>query len=343
MSASLQALADRFGCEIRGDSSRVVASVATLASAGPGTLSFLANPKFRAQLADTRAGAVVLQREDADACPTACLVHPNPYATYARIAAFLHPSPPPVPGVHASAVVGATARIAPTAQIAALAVVEDGAVIGERCIVGASAVIGAGVTIGDDSRIAPRVAIGARARIGARCVLHSGAVIGADGFGFAPDAGEWVKVPQLGSVVIGDDVEIGANTTVDRGTIDDTVIDEGVKLDNLVQIAHNAKIGAHTVMAAMSGVAGSTRVGKRCMIGGGAVMINHLNICDDVLVLFRSVVTKSITRPGTYSGSLPAEEVGAWRRNAARFKQLDRMAERLRRLELGEPAGDEGQ
>ena len=170
-------------------------------------------------------------------------------------------------------------------------------------------------------------------RIGERCIVHPGAVIGADGFGFAPDRGAWVKVPQLGSVAIGNDVEIGANTTIDRGTIDDTVIEDGVKLDNLVQIAHNVRLGEHTIMAAMSGVAGSTKVGKRCMIGGGVVMINQLTICDDVLFTFRSVVTRSVTVPGTYSGSLPAEEAALWRRNAARFKSLDALADRLRAVE----------
>ena len=166
-------------------------------------------------------------------------------------------------------------------------------------------------------------------RIGARCIVHPGAVIGADGFGFAPDSGKWQKIPQVGSVIIGDDVEIGANTTIDRGAIEDTVIEDGVKLDNLVQIAHNARIGAHTIMAAMSGVAGSTKVGKRCMIGGGTVMINSLTIGDDVTITFRSIVTRSIEEPGTYSGHLPAEEAGLWRKNAARFRKLDALADRL--------------
>jgi UDP-3-O-[3-hydroxymyristoyl] glucosamine N-acyltransferase len=340
VSASLQALAEQFGCELRGDSARVVGAVATLASAGPDAVSFFANPKFKSQLADTRAGAVILRPEDADVCPTACLMHANPYATYARVAALLHPAPRAVAGVHPSAVVAASARIAPTAQVGALAVVDDEAVVGERCIIGVGTVVGAGVVIGDDATLAANVSIGARARIGARCIIHSGVVIGADGFGFAPDGGEWVKVPQIGSVVIGNDVEIGANTTIDRGTIEDTVIEDGVKLDNLIQIAHNVRIGAHTVMAAMCGVAGSARIGQRCVLAGGAAIINHVNVCDDVLVLVRSLVTKSISKPGTYSGSLPAEEVGVWRRNAARFKQLDRFAERLRCLERGKPAQD---
>src|SRR5690606_15108027 len=192
---------------------------------------------------------------------------------------------------------------------------------------------------GDGSRVGagpvrePRVTLGSDVVIGERCIVHSGAVIGSDGFGFARDGAEWVKIPQIGGVRIGDDVEIGANTTIDRGTIEDTVLENGVKIDNLVQIAHNARIGAHSIMAAMSGVAGSTKVGERCMIGGGAVVANQLTICDDVMLTFRSVVTRSIKTPGTYSGTLPAEEAKRWRRNAARFGRLDSLADRVHALE----------
>lgn len=333
MSASVQSLADRFGCELRGDGSRSITHVAPLGSAGPAAISFLANPKFHGQLADTRAGAVILAAGYADQCPTACLISKNPYATYARIAADLHPPASATAGIHPSAVVADSAHIDASAEVAPLAVVEAGASVGARVIVGPGAVVGADSSIGADTRISANVSIGARVVIGHRCVLHSGVVIGADGFGFANDETGWTKVPQLGAVIIGNDVEIGANSTVDRGTIDDTVIEDGVKLDNLVQIAHNVRIGAHTVMAAMSGAAGSTVIGKRCMIGGGTVMINHISLCDDVLVLFRSVVTKSILKPGTYSGSLPADEASTWRRNAARFRQLDKLADRLRKVE----------
>jgi UDP-3-O-[3-hydroxymyristoyl] glucosamine N-acyltransferase len=189
------------------------------------------------------------------------------------------------------------------------------------------------VKVGAHSRLAPRVTVLDGVTIGERCIVHSGAVIGADGFGFAEDHGEWVKIPQLGTVLIGDDVEIGANTTIDRGTIEATVIEDGVKLDNLVQIAHNVRVGAHTVMAAMSGAAGSTKIGRRCKVGGGAVIANQLTICDDVLLLFRSVVTKSIAKPGVYGGALPADEARRWRRNVSRLKNLDTMAERLRTVE----------
>jgi UDP-3-O-[3-hydroxymyristoyl] glucosamine N-acyltransferase len=333
MAATLGELAARFGCELRGDPEVPVQRVGTLSGAGSDAVTFLANSLYRAQLVGTGAAAVILAPRDADACPVACLVHAEPYLTYARVATYLHPAPAAVPGVHASAVVAASAHVAASAEVAPQVVIGAGCRIAEHAVIGAGTVLGTDVAVGPGTRIGPRVTVQSGVRIGARCVVHPGAVIGADGFGFAPDHGAWHKIPQLGGVVIGDDVEIGANTTIDRGTIEDTVIEDGVKLDNLVQIAHNVRLGAHTIMAAMSGVAGSTKVGKRCMIGGGVVMINQLTICDDVLFTFRSIVTRSVETPGTYSGHLPAEEAGKWRKSAARFRKLDQMAERLARAE----------
>jgi UDP-3-O-[3-hydroxymyristoyl] glucosamine N-acyltransferase len=333
MAATLGQLAARFGCELHGDANVIVNRVGTLSGAAPDAITFLANSQYRAQLKDTHAAAVILAPRDRDACPVACLVHAEPYLTYARIATALHPPGSAVGGVHATAVVAASARVAATAQIDAHAVVGSDSAIGDGAVIGAGTVLGSNVAVGNGTRIGPRVTVLDGVRIGARCIVHPGAVIGADGFGFAPDHGAWQKIPQLGSVVIGDDVEIGANTTIDRGTIEDTVIEDGVKLDNLVQIAHNVRLGAHTIMAAMSGVAGSTKVGKRCMIGGGAVMINGLTICDDVLFTFRSIVTRSVDEPGTYSGHLPAEEAAVWRKNAARFRKLDALADRLAKAE----------
>ena len=344
MSATLRELADRFGCELVGDPDRVVERVGTLAAAAEDAVSFLANPLYRSKLAETRAGAVILEARHRDECPVACLVHDRPYATYARIAAYLHPPPPVRAGVHASAVVTDDAEVASSAEVG------PQVVIGARCRIGAGAVIGPGtvldrdVVIGSGTRLAARVTVLDGVRIGARCIVHPGAVIGADGFGFAPENGEWVKIPQVGSVVIGDDVEIGANTAIDRGAIDDTVLEDGVKLDNFVQIAHNVRVGAHTVMAAMSGAAGSTRIGRRCMIGGRVVMINHLDICDDVMLTFGSVVTRSVDKPGVYSGVLPAEEANVWRRNAVRFRRLDSLAQRLLAVErelAGKKKGEE--
>ncbi len=333
MPATLRELADAFGCELRGDPDRAVDRVGTLAGAGSDAITFLANPLYRLQLAHTRAGAVILAVRDRDACPVDCLVHPEPYLIYAKVAARLHPAAAPNPGVHASAVVAATAKVPPSAEIGPHAVVGGRCTIGENAVIGAACVLGDGVAIGAETRLAPHVTVQSGVRIGQRCVVHPGAVIGADGFGFAPDHGEWRKIPQVGGVVIGDDVEIGANTTIDRGAIDDTVIEDGVKLDNLVQIAHNVRVGAHTVMAAMSGAAGSTKIGKRCMIGGGAVLVNQIEICDDVMFTFRSVVTKSVAAPGTYSGTLPAEEASSWRRSVARFRRLESLAERLSEAE----------
>ena len=333
MAATLDELASRFGCRVEGDGATVVSRVATLGSATPESISFLANPLYRSQLAATRAGAVILDSAAAGDSPAPCLVCDNPYAVYAQVAAVLHPRPAPKPGIDPAASVDPTASVASSAEIGPQAVIGANATVADDAIVGAGAVIGAGASVGPGTSIAPLASIGVNVRIGARCIVHSGVVIGADGFGFAEHQGEWIKVPQLGSVVIGDDVEIGANTTIDLGTIEDTVIEDGVKLDNLVQIAHNVHIGAHTVMAAMSGAAGSTRIGKRCKVGGATIMVGHLSICDDAMFTFASIVTKSVTEPGVYGGSLPAEEASKWRRNAARFRQLDAMHDRLRELE----------
>jgi UDP-3-O-[3-hydroxymyristoyl] glucosamine N-acyltransferase len=330
---TLAELAQRFGCELRGDPGRPVARVGSLESAGPDAITFLANPALRSRLPETRAAAVILHPRFHGDCPVDALLTENPYAVYARIAGWLHPPAAPVPGVHPQATVAADAVIASSAQIDAQAVIASGAAIGDSVVVGPGCVVGAGARIGAGSRLVARVTVLDRVVLGERCLLHPGVVIGADGFGFAPDGGEWVKVPQLGSVVIGNDVDIGANTTVDRGALGDTVIEDGVKLDNLVQVAHNVHIGAHTVMAGTAAVAGSTHIGRRCMFAGGAAAIGHLRICDDVIVTVRALITRSIDTPGTYSGILPAEAAPQWRRNAIRFSQLDALADRVRALE----------
>jgi UDP-3-O-[3-hydroxymyristoyl] glucosamine N-acyltransferase len=281
-SATLQELAAKFGCRLRGRGDAIVTHVATLSSATGDAVTFLANPLYRDQLLGTRAGAVVLQESFATACPVACLITENPYATYARIAAYLHPRRTAEPGIHPTASVAPSASVPKSAHVGAGAVIGASSTLGANVVVGAGAIVGRGVRIGKDTQIAPRVSLLDDVSLGERCIVHSGAVVGADGFGFAEDRGEWVKIPHLGTVVIGNDVEIGANTTIDRGTIEATVLEDGVKLDNLVQIAHNVRIGAHTVMAAMSGAAGSTRIGQRCKFGGGAVVANQLTVCDDV-------------------------------------------------------------
>ena len=333
MAVALGELALRYGCRLVGDPEQQVHRVATLSGAGPRDLAFLANPHYRRQLEATSAGAVVLAEADAEACPVAALIHDNPYAAYARMAAELHPAPDADPGVHPAACVRELAELGEGVSVGPSAVVEAGAKIGARTMIGPGAVIGRDASVGADSRIAANVTVCHGVRIGRRVIVHPGAVLGADGFGIAREADGWVKVPQVGSVRIGDDVEIGASTTIDRGAIEDTIICDGVKLDNQIQIAHNVVIGEHTVMAACSGVSGSTRIGKRCMIAGAVGIVGHLEIADDVIVTGQSMVSRSLTRPGSYSSALPVDESRRWRRNSARFRQLDDMARRLRHLE----------
>jgi UDP-3-O-[3-hydroxymyristoyl] glucosamine N-acyltransferase len=333
MSVSLGELAVRFGCELRGDPEVRVERVATLAHADAHSLAFLANPRYRAQLSDTRAAAVVMSAAGTDGCRAALLLCDNPYATYARIATLLHPPTPLAPGVHPTATVAPTARIEPSAEVGAYTSVGERVTIGARAFIGPHCHLDHGVTLGPDVRLVARVTLGARVQVGERTVLQPGVVIGADGFGFAPDKGSWLKVPQLGSVRVGADVELGANTTVDRGAIEDTVIEEGVKLDNLIMIGHNVRIGAHTVIAACTGISGSVSIGKRCMIGGMVGIAGHLSIADDVVITAKSSVSHSIPTAGVYSSVIPTEEVHAWRRLVARFKRSGLFEERVRRLE----------
>ena len=330
---TLGQLAARFGIALRGDPDLCVTAVATLKDARPGTISFLANARYRRFLEATAATAVVLEAAELERCPVAALVDPNPYAAYARIAAFLHPEPAIAPGVHPSAVVDGGARIAASAEIGPQVVVAAGVEIGERVVVGAGCVLGENVQIGADTRLAARVTLYRRVRIGARCVIHSGAVLGADGFGIAHDVDGWVKVPQLGGVVIGNDVEIGANTTIDRGAIEDTVIEDDVRLDNLIQVGHNVRICAHTAIAGCVGISGSTTIGRHCMIGGAVGIAGHLEIADGVTVLGFSLVSRSLPKPGVYSASMPAIEASGWRRAVGRLRHLDDLFDRVRTLE----------
>ena len=333
MTVSLGELAVRFGCELRGDPAATVDSVAALSQAGPRAVSFLANPKYVTQLADTRAGAVILDARSAASARVPVLVAANPHATFARVAKLLHPDPPLNPGVHPAATVSRSAQVDASSEIAAGAFVGDDARIGAGCYIGPGSVVERGARIGDHCRLVARVVIGPRVSLGQRCIVQPGAVVGGDGFGYAPEKGTWVKVPQLGSVVVGDDVEIGANTTIDRGALEDTVIEEGVKLDNLIMIAHNCRIGAHSALAACVAIAGSSVLGKRCILGGRVGLTGHITLCDDVVVLGTSFISHSISKPGVYSSALPGEEAGVWRRIVGRIKRLDSMAKRLRNVE----------
>jgi UDP-3-O-[3-hydroxymyristoyl] glucosamine N-acyltransferase len=322
MGIALGELAVRFGCELRGDPELRVDHVAALGAADPGSLSFLANPRLAHQLAQSRATAVVVDPRSAERCPTATLVSGNPHALFARIALLLHPLPPLQPGAHPQALIDPSARPDPSAQIGPLCVIGPAAVIGERCYIGPGCVIGAGVRIGADSRLVARVTLLPGVQLAERVLVHPGAVIGADGFGYAREGARWLKVPQIGGVRIGADVEIGANTTIDRGAIDDTVLEEGVKLDNQIQVGHNVRIGAHTAIAACTGISGSARIGARCMIGGLTGIAGHIEICDDTVITAMTGVSRSIREPGMYSGLIPAEPVRRWRRVVARLKLL---------------------
>lgn len=328
---TLTELAERFGLALRGDGATLIHGVGTLAGAGAGQLGFLANPRYRAELAGTGASAVVLREADAEACPVPCLIARDPYSAFARIAALFEAIEPQPPGIH------------PSASIAADAVVDPGAHVGAHCSIGArsrigpGAVLGPGCVVGEDCVIAEdcelvaRVTLVRRVRLGRGVRIHPGAVIGADGFGLAMHEGHWIKVPQLGGVVIGDGCEIGANTCIDRGAIEDTVLEEDVRLDNQIQIGHNVRIGAHTAMAGCVAVAGSTRIGRYCLIGGGAGIVGHIEIGDRVTITAMSLVTHSIHEPGEYSSGTPIQDNRSWRRNAARFKQLDQLARRIAR------------
>ncbi len=333
MAVSLGELAVRFGCELRGNPDTPIERIATLGNAGPGSIAFLANPKYRSQLADTQASAVVLDSRSANACPVPALVSPNPYATFARISTLLNPTPKLPPGIHPSAVVASTAKIDPTAHVGPLVVIGERASIGARAVLGPHCVIEDDVEVAEDVRLWARVTLCHGVKIGARALLHPGVVIGGDGFGFAPENRKWVKIPQIGTVRVGADVEIGSNTTVDRGAIGDTVIEDGVKLDNLVMVAHAARIGEHTVIAGCTGVSGSTTIGKRCVIGGAVGTAGHISIADDVSITGFSMITHSITEPGVYSSGLPFDKNRVWRRTVGHVKRLDNYVSRLKQLE----------
>ena len=332
-SYSLREITERLGGKVDGDAAVTVRQVATLDSATPDTIAFLANERYLPQLKSTRAGAVIVGVSVRAATPIPRIVCANPYAYFARVSALFNPALAPRPGVHASAVVDSSARIAGDVEIGPCAVMGRAAAVGAGSVIGAGCFIGEGVVIGSGTRLHPNVSIYQDCAIGNRVIIHSGVVIGADGFGIAMDEGRWIKVPQIGRVVVGDDVEIGANTTVDRGALDDTVIEEGVKLDNQIQVAHNVRIGAHTAIAACAAIAGSTTVGRYCRIGGGAGITGHLSIADNVEISAYTLVTKSIGSAGTYTGVYPFERNDEWRRNAVQLKHLGELARRVRAIE----------
>ncbi len=333
MAFTLGQLAERIGGDLRGDAGTPIHGLATLQEAGPGQLSFLANPQYRKYLADTRAAAVLLTAADAEGHDGAALVVDNPYLAYAELSHLFDRKPRPAPGVHPSAFVADDAWVDASASIGAYAIIESGARIEANVTIGAHCVIGARSRIGEGGWLAPRVTLYHDVVIGRRVVIQSGAVIGGEGFGFANEKGVWRKIAQIGGVSIGDDVEIGANTTIDRGALADTVIGNGVKLDNQIMIAHNVQVGDHTAMAACVGISGSAKIGRHCMLAGGVGLVGHIELCDHVFVTGMTMVTRSISEPGAYSSGTAMQPAAEWRKSAARIRQLDDMAKRLQQVE----------
>ena len=323
----------RLGGELVGDPNVTVCQVAPLERAGADEIGFISQAKYLKQLEGSRAGAVILAPDARGATALPRILSPNPYLYFARVSALLNPPPPVRPGIHPRATVGARAMVDGTAEIQAGAVVGECASIGARAVIGPNAVIGENSVVGEDCRLYANVTVYHDCRIGHRVILHSGCVIGSDGFGLAPDQGRWEKIPQIGRVIIGDDVEVGAGTTVDRGALDDTVIEDGVKLDNLIQVAHNVTIGAHTAIAACTGIAGSAKIGRHCTIGGAAMIFGHIEIADGTRISTNTLITKSLVKPGTYTSALPFSEHEVWQRNAVHLRHLDKLVERIKQLE----------
>jgi UDP-3-O-[3-hydroxymyristoyl] glucosamine N-acyltransferase len=346
MGMTLLDLATTLGLGLHGQPDLMVQVVADLAVAQPGSLAFFADSKYRCDLKATGATAVILKAADLPDCPVAALVAEDPHLAFARAAGLLHPALTVVGGCHPSAVIAAGVHLHRSAWIGPLTVVEEGAEIGPRVFVGPGCVIGAGCRIGDDSRLVARVTLCEGSVLGRRVLLHPGCVIGREGFGFARDGERWIRVPQLGRAVLGDDVEVGVNSAVDRGTLGDTVIADGVKIDSLIQIGHNVRIGENTAMAACSGISGSTHIGRNCTIAGAVGMAGHLEIGDNVHFTGMAMVTRSFPEPGVYSSGIPAMPNGEWRRAAVRFRQLEDLARRLKRVEeqlatCEQPSGSE--
>ena len=330
-------LADQVPAELVGNPEVPINRLSTLEASGPNDLTFLSNPKYLGQLAQSAAGCVIVAPSVRDAALKRgpCIVVDDPYHYFALVTQLwkrLH-APDAAPAIHSSAIIDPTATIGPNVAIGAFACIDAGAAIGDGARIGAHCVIGANAVIGARSRLSARVTVADGCRIGERCIIHSGTVIGADGFGFAPHGGQWVKIEQLGAVRIGNDVEIGANTCIDRGALQDTVLEDGVKLDSLVQIGHNVRVGQHSAMAGCAGVAGSATIGAHCTVGGGAIVLGHLQLADGVHVSAATTVTRSLPKPGHYTGLFPIDDNAAWEKNAATLKQLHALRVRLQHTE----------
>jgi len=333
VSWTLAQIAQHINGQLVGDPDYTISAVGTLTDAGPKQLSFLANTKYKKYLQSTRAGAVIVAAGVEPETDIQLIQVDDPYVAYAKAASLLYPEIRPETGIHPTAWVHPQAEIAADATIGPNVTIEQGAVVASGSNIGPGTVIEANVRIGADCRIKANVTLCRDVQIGDRVVIHPGVVIGADGFGIANDKGRWIKVPQVGRVVVGNDVEIGANTTIDRGAIDDTLIADGVKLDNQIQIGHNVHIGEHTVIAGCVGIAGSTHIGKHCAIGGGTGIAGHIEITDGVQLTGMSMVTKSITESGVYSSGIPIEPARQWHKNVIRYRQMDKLFARVEQLE----------
>jgi UDP-3-O-[3-hydroxymyristoyl] glucosamine N-acyltransferase len=339
---TLAELAERFQLELRGDGTHELTGVGTLSAAAEHDLSFLANSSYRNQLAGTRAGVVILRAEDAAACPVSCLVAADPYLAFARAAQLFDHRPAPEPGIHQRAAVDASAHLGANVSVGAHAVIGANSRIGEGSVIGPGCVIAAESVIGAACRLGPNVTVMDGVKLGDRVIVHPGAVIGADGFGIAFSDDHWEKVPQLGGVSIGDDCEIGANSTIDRGAIEDTVLEADVRIDNLVQVAHNVYIGAHSAIAGCSGIAGSARIGRYVLVGGHCGIAGHIEIADRVTVAAQSAVMKSITEAGaTWSSLLSARPIRNWQRSVAQLNRLDGLVKKVRSLERNQRKSEE--
>ncbi|MHB1085626.1 MAG: UDP-3-O-(3-hydroxymyristoyl)glucosamine N-acyltransferase [Thiobacillus sp.] len=333
MAVTLTEIVAHFGGELVGDGTRKVRQVAPLDRARADEIGFVSQSRYLSQLTDTQAGAVILPADARDATDLPRILTANPYLYFARVSALLNPPLRPPVGIHPAATVAPDAQIAADASIAAGAIVGSGARIGARSIIGANSVVGDDARVGADCLLHANVTLYHRCEVGNRCILHAGCVIGSDGFGFAPNEGAWEKIPQIGRVLMGDDVEVGACTTIDRGALEDTVIEEGVKLDNLIQIAHNVHVGAHTAIAACTGIAGSAKIGRHCMIGGAAMIFGHIEIADGTRISTNTLITKSLPRAGTYTSAMPFSEHEVWQKNAVHMRNLDKLAKRVKQLE----------
>jgi len=333
MASTLGEIAEQINANLHGDPECLIKGLNTLQAAGKGELSFLSNRRYSRFLKTTNASAVILSTGDLESCPVNALVMEDPYLGYARAATYLYPAGQPSPVISQNAVINPETEIDETVSVGPNAVIGSNVSIGSHSCIGPGCVIGDNVSIGDNSFLYANVTLVDGVTVGSRVILHPGVVVGSDGFGLARDKEKWVKIPQIGSVRIGDDVEIGANSTIDRGALDDTVIEDGVKIDNQVQIGHNVRIGAHTAIAGCVGIAGSAIIGRRCMIGGAAGIGGHLEIVDDVIITGMATVANSIRKPGIYSSGIPVTDTRRWKRNVARFKRIDDIARRLKNIE----------